>query len=65
VSALLDLVSEARDLRDTANREFRRALVRANEGGHSLREIAEAAGINFSAVRGHLLRERERSAHDE
>jgi hypothetical protein len=57
VSVLLEAVAEARELRQQAEREFRRALVRAAEA-HSLREIARVAGITFSGVAYLLRRER-------
>lgn len=39
--ALLDICAEAWDIWETADLERRRALVRAQEGGWSLRRIAE------------------------
>lgn len=55
VTALLDIVSEARELRDAAEEEFRRALVKAHEAGHSLRVIGGAAGMSWSNVRKWIL----------
>lgn len=57
MSVLLDAVQEARELRDVADREFRKALTRASEQ-HSLREIGRAAGLSFAGVRFILRRER-------
>lgn len=57
MSTLLEVVHEARELRDSAEKEFRRALVRASEH-HSLREIARVAGMSFSGVAWHLKREK-------
>ena len=51
MSALLEIVSELRDVRDTATEELRRAILRASrEGGHSGREIARAAGVSPQRV---------------
>jgi len=51
VSALLEIVSELRDVRDQAVEELRRAILRASrEGGHSGREIARAAGVSPQRV---------------
>lgn len=49
---------KARELRDIAEHEFRRAIVRASEAGHSLREIGEAAGLAKTSVRYYLTPER-------
>lgn len=54
MSYLLDAVREARELRDAADREWIRALRRASEGGHSLREIGDAAGLGKTGVRYYL-----------
>lgn len=56
MSYLLDAVREARELRDAADREWVRALRRASEAGHSLREIGEAAGLGKTGVRYYLNR---------
>ena len=51
MSALLEIVSELRDVRDQAVEELRRAILRASrEGGHSGREIARAAGVSPQRV---------------
>jgi hypothetical protein len=57
MSTLLEIVHEARELRDEAERAFRLALVRA-KARHSLREIAGAAGLSFAGVRWLIQRER-------
>ena len=64
MSALLDAVTQARELRDAAgadweraDREFRRSLARAAEE-HSLREIGRAAGLTFTGVRYLIQHER-------
>ena len=47
MSALLEIVSELRDVRDQAIEELRRAILRASrEGGHTGRDIAKAAGVS-------------------
>jgi len=56
VSVLLDAVREARELREAAAREWGRAIVRASDGGHSLREIAGAAGLKSWSTVAHILR---------
>lgn len=58
MTLLLEAVSEARELRDVAEREFRRALIRAHDSGHSLRTIAGAAGLHFTTIRWHLSQTR-------
>lgn len=65
MSALLDAVTQARELRDAAgadweraDAEFRRSLARAHEQ-HSLREIGRAAGLTFAGVR-YLIQHAER-----
>lgn len=56
---LLDIVTESRELRDLAAKEHARAIVRASDAGHSLREIARAAGMrSFSGVAWIIKRER-------
>lgn len=63
MSALLDVLAEARELRDAARHEFERAVIRASEEGrHSLRQIAGAAGVSVMGVRYILNKHRERSA---
>jgi hypothetical protein len=57
MSALLDAVAEARELRQTSEREFRSALVEAREQ-HTVVEIAHAAGITRQGVSYLLRRER-------
>ena len=58
MSALLEIVSELRDVRDQAVEELRRAILRASrEGGHSGREIARAAGVSPQRI-SQLLKER-------
>lgn len=49
MSALLDIVREARDLRDTANAELRRAIVRACRR-HTQAEVGEAAGVSKQRI---------------
>ena len=49
--SLLEAVTQGRELRDEAQAEFLRALHRAQEGGHSLREIGRAADMSFNGVR--------------
>lgn len=61
MSALLEIVRESRELRDQAEREYRRAIVRAHEGGESLRAIGRAAGVHFTWVGRLLKRERDRT----
>lgn len=58
--SLLDAVTSARAGRDKAREELRRAIVAAHEGGESLRSIGRAADMSFTAVRGYLLRHKER-----
>lgn len=49
MSALLDIVREARDLRDSANVELRRAIIRARSQ-HTLEEIGRAAGLGKQRI---------------
>jgi len=59
VSALLEAVALARELRDSAEREFRSALVRAKvEGGHSLSQLGRAAQMSRAGVNYLIRRER-------
>jgi hypothetical protein len=53
--AALEIVAEARDIRDGAEVEFRRALVRAHAAGWSLRQIAGPARLHHTGV-AHLIR---------
>ena len=57
MTALLDILSEAAELRETAEAEFRKALVRAS-AQHSLRECARAANISHAGVAFILRTER-------
>jgi hypothetical protein len=57
MSALLEAITLARDLRDSAEREFRTALVNAKER-HSLSELARAGGLSRAGVQYLLRRER-------
>lgn len=60
MSALLDAVREARELRDAAATELRRAIGRASQAGHSVREIARAAGWkNPNAAYYYIRKERD------
>ena len=59
MSDLLRNVTTARDLRQAAEREWRRAMVNASEAGFSLRAIAREAGVHFTVVRFHLKKERD------
>jgi len=57
VSALLAIIEELREVRDSATEELRRAILRASrEGGHSGREIARAAGVSPQRI-SQLLKE--------
>jgi hypothetical protein len=58
VSAFLEAVQHARELRDAAARNFRDALVRAKQEGHSLSELGRAAGLTRAGVAYLLRRER-------
>ena len=58
MSEYLTVVEEARELRDNAYREYVRAIVRASDAGHSLREIEAASGMTFGGIRKLLKRER-------
>jgi len=49
---------EALVLRDLADRNFREALVRAQREGHSLSELGRAAGLTRAGVAYLLRRER-------
>ena len=47
MTALLAIIEELREVRDSATEELRRAILRASrEGGHSGRQIAAAAGVS-------------------
>lgn len=61
MNVLLEAVREARELRDVAEREFRRALVRAHESGVSLRVLAKAASMTHQGVFWHIKREERKS----
>jgi transposase len=52
--ALLEIVAEAREVRDQATVELRRAIVRAHAGGYSLRQIAPHAQMTYGGV-AHLI----------
>lgn len=54
MSALLQIVSDARELRDQAEREFRLAIARAKER-HSYRDVAAAARMTRAGVQ-HVIR---------
>lgn len=56
MTALLEILQEARDLRDAAEREFRLALKRAAEL-HTLRELASVTGLTRQGVHWLLKRE--------
>lgn len=58
MSALLEIVHEARELRDAAEREWRRALSRAREGGATWAQIAAAGGLTRAGARFLVRRER-------
>lgn len=58
MSSFLEAVSHARKLRDSAERGFRSALVRAKSEGHSLSELGRAAGLTRAGVAYLLRRER-------
>ena len=58
MTALLQIVSDAREIRDQAEREFRLAICRAKER-HSFREVAAAAGMTRAGVQHVLRRHRE------
>lgn len=58
-TTLLEIVSEARELRDAAEREWRNAIVRARAGRHTLEEIGRAAGLKKAGVAYVLKREKE------
>ena len=61
MSALLEIVSEMRDLRRDAEIAFREAIRRASqEGKHTGREIARAAGMSPQRI-SQLLREENRA----
>lgn len=53
--AALDAVAEAAEHRHDCEREFRAALIQAQEAGHSLREIGRAANLTPPGVR-YLIR---------
>lgn len=57
VTALLEIVAELREVRDTAHAEFVAAIKRAHtEGGYSGTTIAKAAGLSKQRI-SQLLRE--------
>lgn len=56
-TTLLEIVSEARTLRDEAIRELALAIVRARAGRHTLEEIGRAAGLKKAGVAYVLKRE--------
>lgn len=58
MSALLDIVAEARELRESAEANFAKAIVRARAGKHTLEEIGRAAGLKKAGVAYILKRER-------
>lgn len=65
VSALLDIVSEAREIRDAATAELVRAIRKASEeGGHTGTQIAAAARLSKQRV-SQLLREGRTDREDE
>lgn len=59
---LEEAVREARELRDLADAQFRLAVLRASQGGMSLRAIARVAGLTFSGV-AYIVR-REKGKHE-
>lgn len=63
MSALLDIVREARDLRDTANVELRRAIVRARSQ-HTLTEIGRAAGLGKQRISQIVNEHKREESHD-
>ena len=60
MSALLAIVEAAREARDTANRDFVRAVVRAKRK-HSYAQVAAASGLTRAGVQHVLRREKERN----
>lgn len=56
MTLLLEAVKEAHELGERIIHEKRKAIVRACEGGHSLREIGSYVGIHFTTVRYHYLK---------
>ncbi len=51
MSALLDIVSEAREIRDVATAELVKAIRKASEEGrHTGTEIARAAGLSKQRI---------------
>ena len=57
MSALLDIVAEARELREAAEANFAKAIVRARAGRHTLEEIGRAAGLKKAGIAYILRRE--------
>ena len=57
MSAFLEAVTIARELRDSAEKEFRSALVRAR-AHHSMSEVGRAAGLTRQGIAYLLRRER-------
>ena len=57
-ATLIELVAEARELREGAERQFALAIVRARAGKHTLEEIGRAAGLKKAGVAYILKRER-------
>lgn len=50
MSALLQIVSELRDVREAAEAEFRKAIRQASRGGHTGAEIARYAGLSKQRI---------------
>ena len=51
MSTLLRAVTRAANRRTTTEQAFRDTLKAAADGGHSLREIGQAAGLSYEGVR--------------
>lgn len=50
MTALLQIVSELRDVREAAEEEFRKAIRQASRGGHTGAAIARAAGLSKQRI---------------
>ena len=61
MSALLDIVREARELREAAEHNFRVAIVRA-KSQHTLTEIGRAAGLGKARISQIVNQSREERA---
>ena len=51
MSTLLRAVTRAASRRTTTEQAFRASLRAAVDGGHSLREVGQAAGLSYEGVR--------------